>query len=131
MSFANDVKTVISEMQNALSVKTVVGEPITVDDKILIPVVKVGMGVGVGSGKGGSKEGEQGGAGGGGSVTPVAFVVVFKGVKGPEGVKILPVKEVGGLSKFLESMPEVMQKGMEMMHKAEKGSEKEKSQESE
>jgi uncharacterized spore protein YtfJ len=124
MSFSDDVKTVISEMQNALSVKTAIGEPIDIDDKILIPIVKVGMGFGVGSGRSKGQEGQGGGAGGGGTVTPVAFISIFKGVKGPEGVKILPVKEVGGLSKIVESMPEVMQKVMKMQ-KSGKGTEEE------
>lgn len=130
MSFSDDVKTVIGEMQNALSVKTVIGEPIDVDDKILIPVIKVSMGFGVGSGRGKGQEGEGGGAGGGGSVTPVAFISIFKGVTGSEGVKILPVKEGGGLSQIMESMPEVMQKCMKMMRKSDKEAEEE-SEESE
>lgn len=130
MSFSDNVKTLFSELQKSLSTRTVVGEPITIDDKILIPVVKASMGAGLGSGRGGGKgekgrgsEGEGAGGGGGISVTPVAFIAVFKGVKGLEGVKVLPVKEGAGFSKFMESMPEVMAKGMEMAKemKGEKG----------
>jgi uncharacterized spore protein YtfJ len=74
---------------------------------------KMGMGFGTGSSQGGSNkdaEGTSGGAGGGIGVFPVAVVVVFKGVSGPEGVKVIPLGTPSALS---ESLGEVASAIME------------------
>ena len=42
----------VGEIERMLNTKTVVGDPITVEGNILIPLVNVGFGFGVGSGRG-------------------------------------------------------------------------------
>ena len=66
----NLIKTTLGEIEKVLSTKTVVGEPITVEDKTLIPLISIGFGFGAGGGeaKGEAKqkgEGAGGGTGGG------------------------------------------------------------------
>ena len=57
------LKTITGEMQKSLSARTVVGDPITVEGKTIVPLVSVGMGFGAGSGSG--KDNNPSGGGGG------------------------------------------------------------------
>ena len=82
------IKTVLSELQVAINSKTVVGEPITVQDRTIIPVTKVSFGFGAGGGEGrADKAGFGGGSGGGATIEPVAFIAV-----GPDEVKLFSLK---------------------------------------
>ena len=122
----NLVKTTLEEIEKVLTTRTVVGEPITIEDRTLIPLISVGFGFGAGggSGKGEAKqkgEGEGGGTGGGAWVKPVAVIIIDK-----EGVRIEPIR--GGLStaieKIGETIPRMMEKCMETC--AEKWAERKK-----
>jgi len=97
------VKTLVEELSKVLSAESVIGEPIAHEDKVLIPVIKIGFGLGSGTGKGKGGEGTGEGGGGGGGIEPVAVIAVFKGIPGPEGVKVLQLKAPS-------RMPEVIQK---------------------
>ena len=116
------VKTLVEEFSKVLSTKTVIGEPIIQEDKVLIPVVKIGVGIGSGSGKGTGKEGEGAGVGGGGGggIEPVAVIAVFKGVPGPEGVKVLPLKPPSRIAEAIAGAVSACAKAMEKK-KVEKG----------
>ena len=102
------LKALAEELSSVLSSKSVIGEPIIQDDKVLIPVTKLGFAVGSGSGKGTGKEsgGEGTGGGGGGGVEPIALIAVYKNIPGPEGVQVLPLKTPS-------KMPEVIEKAIE------------------
>lgn len=109
------VKTTLEEIEKVLTTRTVVGEPITIEDTTLIPLISVGFGFGAGggSGKGEAKqkgEGEGGGTGGGAWVKPIAMIILDK-----EGVRIEPIR--GGLSttidKIGETIPKVVDKLVE------------------
>ncbi len=96
----------IAEIERMLNSKTVVGEPIVVEGKTLIPLVSVGFGFGVGSGEGTDPKkgaGTGGGTGGGGGVKPVAMIVVDK-----DGVRIESIK--GGTASVLEKVAETVAK---------------------
>lgn len=109
------VKTTLGEIEKVLSTRTVVGEPITVQEATLIPLISVGFGFGAGggSGRGEAKqkgEGTGGGTGGGAWVRPVAVIIADK-----EGVRIEPIR--GGLSTAIERIgeiiPQTIEKGLE------------------
>lgn len=102
------LKALAEELSNVISTETVIGEPIIQEDKVLIPVTKLGFVIGSGSGKSSGKEagGEGTGGGGGGGVEPIALIAVFKNIPGPEGVQILPLKAPS-------KMPEVIEKAIE------------------
>ena len=106
------LKTLAEELSNFLSSETVIGEPIVQEDKVLIPVTKLGFAIGSGSGKGTGREsgGEGLGGGGGGGVEPVALIAVFKNIPGPEGVQVIPLKAPS-------KMPEVIEKAVESFAK--------------
>lgn len=106
----NLVKTCLGEIERILSTKSVVGEPMTVEDNTLIPLVSIGFvfGAGGGSGKGRKEQGEGtgGGTGGGGGIRPVGVIVVNK-----EGVRIEPIKR--GIAPVAERIADIVANIME------------------
>jgi len=104
MDINDPIETTVEEIRKVLNIENVIGEVIESEDKILIPVTRMGMafGAGMGEGRGTSNEGGSGaGAGGGAGIEPVAMVVVFKGVDGPEGVKVLSLKSADPLTRAI------------------------------
>ncbi len=98
------VKTTMGEIEKILNTKTVVGEPLVIDGKTLIPLISVGFafGAGSGSGKMAAKQGQEGvggGTGGGAGIRPVAVIISDE-----EGVRIEAIK--GGLTSALERVGE-------------------------
>ena len=113
----NITKTTIQEIERVLNSRTIVGEPINVDGRTLIPLISIGFGFGAGGGSGKGEgnrkgEGEGGGTGGGAWIRPVAIVISDK-----DGIKIEPV--MGGFSAALgkigESLPQLAEKIAEKM----------------
>jgi uncharacterized spore protein YtfJ len=100
--------TAVNEIERMVNSKTVVGDPITIEDSTLIPLISVGFGFGVGGGEGtdpGKCAGIGGGTGGGGGVKPVALIVINK-----DGVRIGPIK--GGTASVLEKVAEIAGKAV-------------------
>ncbi len=102
----NLVKTTLSEIEKVFNTKTVVGEPLTIKDTTIVPLISIGFGFGAGggSGRGETKqkgEGTGGGTGGGAWVRPVALVVITK-----DGVKVEPV--IGRIGGALEKLGEII-----------------------
>ncbi|MEA2033796.1 MAG: spore germination protein GerW family protein [Euryarchaeota archaeon] len=105
------IKNMLEEFRKTITVEAAIGKPIEIEDKILIPVFGIGFGAGGGGGKGKEKEGQGYGVGGGGGIGPVALAVAFKGIPGPEGLKVLSLKPSGALEKIVgEALPMVMEK---------------------
>jgi uncharacterized spore protein YtfJ len=107
----NLVKTTLGEIEKVLSTRTVVGEPIAVQDATLIPLISVGFGFGAGGGEGKGEakqkgEGMGGGTGGGAWVRPKAVITVDKG-----GVRIEPV--MGSMATAVEKIGEIIPRMME------------------
>jgi uncharacterized spore protein YtfJ len=88
MAAEEAIKATVDELLKALSAKKIMGGPIETEDKIIIPITKMGMGFGAGSAH---EANGSGGAGGGVGVFPVAVVILFKGVAGPERVNVVPL----------------------------------------
>ncbi|GAI40338.1 unnamed protein product [marine sediment metagenome] len=105
------VKTSLGEIEKVLSAKTVVGEPIIIEGRTIIPLISIGFGFGAGGGSAKAEakqqgEGAGGGTGGGAGVKPVAVIIVDK-----DGVRIEPIK--GGTASVLEKVGEVIGKAVE------------------
>jgi len=82
------LRTALGQIESALDSKHVVGDPVTVGDYTIVPLVSIGFGVGVGSGKAKAEEfvkgeGSGGASAGGGGIKPVAVVII-----GPDGAKV-------------------------------------------
>ena len=114
MSIEGQVRTTVDELLKVVAIRNVIGEPIESEDKMIIPVTKLGVGFGTGTGlgKGNGGEGSGGGAGGGVGVSPMAVIVVLKGVKGAEGVKVLPLTAPSPLPKALGEIATTVMEGM-------------------
>ncbi len=124
MAAEDAIRTTVDELLKALSANNIIGEPIETEDKMLIPITKMGMGFGTGIGRvaGEMKEGEiAGGAGGGVGVFPVAVIVIFKGITGPEGVKLISLATPSALT---ESMAYIADTVMERLINRREGGEK-------
>lgn len=96
------IQAALSRIESTLDTRQVVGEPVTVGDYTIIPLVSIGFGVGVGSGTGKADEfikgeGSGGAAAAGGGLKPVAVVVI-----GPDGAKVEHLK--GATASLLESL---------------------------
>ena len=98
----------LAEIEKVLNTKTVVGEPTTIGDTTLIPLISVGFFAGAGGGAASDpkKRGGTGiGTGGGAGVRPVGVVVMDK-----NGIRIEPIK--GGfavaMEKFTDRLPEIV-----------------------
>ena len=92
MTSTDAIRATVDELLRVLSARNIIGEPMDLEDKIIIPITKMGMGFGTGQGRqSGSSETIKVEAGGGVGVIPVAIVVVFKGIPGENGVKVIPL----------------------------------------
>ena len=86
-----------------LSAKTVVGEPITVGDTILVPLVDVSFGLGAGAGIQDKKDKGSGGLGG--KMSPSAILVIQNGK-----TKLVNIKQQDGLTRILDMVPDLIDK---------------------
>ncbi len=100
------LKGVVGELKEVARTETVIGEPVTVGDRTVIPVVKISFGFGAGGGqKEGDKTGEFGGGGGGGArIEPTAFIIMDK-----DAVRILPVAK-GKWEGIVDAIPGLAKK---------------------
>lgn len=97
--------TMADELDRLLSPAHVIGNPIEMEDRFMIPVVEFGFGFGAGEGKGSSGTG-AGGSGGGGGISPVALVIVDKQVKGPGGIQVFTLRKEDPLSRTISVLSE-------------------------
>ncbi|MBN1188399.1 MAG: hypothetical protein JXA46_01490 [Dehalococcoidales bacterium] len=98
----NLVRVTLGEIEKMLNTKTVVGEPINIEGKIMIPLISIGFGFGAagGSGKGSLKqvqEGSGGGTFGGVGIRPTAVIISDE-----RGIRIEQVR--GSLGSSLEKI---------------------------
>ena len=100
-----NVDALLKSMDGYLNSKTVVGDPITVGENILLPLSEISFGVGAGEFGGNAKDGNKGGGGMGGKITPAAILVV-----GPNGTKLVSVKGSDTVSKIMDMVPDVLNK---------------------
>ena len=98
---AENIKTTVEELRKLVSVDNVIGTPIETDDKILIPVMRMGVGFGVGESIMGN-EGNAAGAGAG--VEPISMVVVPKKGNDTEGVRVLNLSKGSETNKALSDL---------------------------
>ena len=121
MDINDPIKTTVEEIRKVLNIENVIGEPIETDEFLMLPVTRMGMGFGAGMGEGKRDDMGAGGAGAGGAagIEPIAMVVVHKGVKGPEGVKVLSLKAPDPLTRAIGEISnaavEIMSQGSKMM----------------
>ena len=114
MTGTDAIRAAVDELLGVLSTRNIIGEPMEMGDKIIIPITKMGMGFSASQGKESrGNEISKMKAGGGAGVMPVAIVVVFKEIPGEEGVKVIPLSGrssdklyIGGIAGATQSILE-------------------------
>lgn len=115
--------TAMNSIQDMVDVNTIIGEPIeTSNNIVIIPISKVSFGFAAGGSEFrgetvneySKKDKEEeiqyrlpfgGGSGAGVCINPVAFLVVQ-----PEGVRLVSVNHMSALDKFLDYIPDIIEK---------------------
>jgi uncharacterized spore protein YtfJ len=108
------LKSVVGELREISKSETIIGDPITVGDKTVIPVVKISVGFGAGGGQGEHEKqgsGFGGGGGGGAKIEPAAFIIMDK-----DGISLLPATK-GKWEGIIESIPGIAKKISKMKDK--------------
>lgn len=106
MNLKENLETIFSRLENMFRAKTVIGDPLTIGEVTLVPVVNVTFGIGAGGGES-AAFGEQGGgglgAGTGARMTPSAIVVI-----NGNHVSLLPLAGKSSLGSIIEQVPELI-----------------------
>lgn len=102
-NFSSVMTSLLKGVDSVLSAKTVVGEPITIGDTIIVPLVDVSFGLGAGAGNQDKKS--SGGGGVGGKMSPSAILVIKDGK-----IKLVNVKQQDSVTKILDMVPDLVDK---------------------
>ncbi len=102
MTNENNVKNTVEELKKLLNSQSAIGEPIETEDKIIIPIMRMGFGFSAAEGFG-QKLGGNGSAGAAG-VEPVSMVVITKGMEGIEGIRVLNLSKGTATNKALTDL---------------------------
>ena len=102
-NFNQVLESVMQGAQGVLTSRTVVGEPITVGDTIIIPLSDVSIGVGAGSNGADRKDGGMGGFSA--KMTPSAVLVIKNNM-----TKVVNVKDQTSITHIMDMIPEVIDK---------------------
>mgnify|MGYP001347480857 FL=1 len=101
------LKGVVGELREVAKSETVIGDPITVGDRTVIPVMKISFGFAAGGGQETDEKrgsGFGGGGGGGARVEPAAFIIIDR-----DEIRVLSAVK-GKWDALLEAIPEVAKK---------------------
>ena len=98
------LRTSVDELEKLLTTKNIIGEPIDLGEKSVIPVSRYGFAFGGGGGHG--QMGDGSGTGAGGGIEPVALIVVHKDVKGAEGIQVLSLRKANAFSEIIGTLSE-------------------------
>ena len=99
---ANSIKTTVEELRKIINVDNVIGTPIETEDKILIPVMRMGIGFGLGENILGKENSDAVGAGAG--VEPISMVMIPKKGNNSEGVRVLDLSKGSEANKALSDL---------------------------
>lgn len=99
---AENIKTTVEELRKLISVDNVIGSPIETEDKILIPVMRMGVGFGAGENLLGKEGSDAAGAGAG--VEPISMVLIPKKGNTAEGVRVLDLSKGSETNKALSDL---------------------------
>lgn len=99
---SNNIKTTVEELRKLINVDNVIGSPIETEDKILIPVMRMGVGFGAGESVFGNEGNDVAGAGAG--VEPISMVMIPKKGNDAEGVRVLDLSKGSEKNKALSDL---------------------------
>ncbi|MDD1679602.1 MAG: sporulation protein [Methanomicrobiales archaeon] len=100
------LQIMLERLERIIEADTILGAPIDMGDKVVLPVAGIGFGFGVGAAGDPVKGGNGSGGGGGAGITPVAVIVAHKDVRGPDGIQVLSLQKQGGWPEIIGAMAE-------------------------
>jgi uncharacterized spore protein YtfJ len=96
------LKGVVGELREIARSETIIGQPVTIGEKTVIPIVKISVGFGAGGGQGENEKvggGFGGGGGGGARIEPAAFIIMDE-----TGISLLPAGK-GKWESIIDAIP--------------------------
>lgn len=99
--FPKTVEALFQGMDHFITTKTVVGEPIRLDDAVILPLVDVTCGMAAGSFAQSAKT--NGGGGMSAKISPSALLVIQNGV-----TKVINIKHQDAVTKVVDMVPDLM-----------------------
>jgi len=100
-NFNNTIESLFHGMDGFLSSKTIVGEPIHVNDTLILPLMDVSFGMAAGAWHRDHKESASGGMGG--KMSPSAVLVIKDG-----SVRVITVNSSDPVSKIIDIAPDII-----------------------
>ncbi|HWO56626.1 MAG TPA: spore germination protein GerW family protein [bacterium] len=100
------IQSIVGELRQIARSESVVGAPVTVGDRTVVPITRLSVGFGAGGGEGSRPDkgtGFAGGGGGGAMIEPVAFLVLDK-----DRVQLLTTRKHGVVEAVLDAAPDLI-----------------------
>lgn len=105
--FNDNIAAMFSKLEDFVSSKTVVGEPIQIGDVTIVPFVDVSFGMAAGASvKSKERDNKDNSTGGiGGKITPNSIMIINKG-----NVQLLNIGDANSVNKIIDMIPGVINK---------------------
>ena len=100
-NFNTSLGALLDGLDGFVSSKTVLGEPITVNDAVILPLVDLKFGIGAGAFNSDKRNDSAGGLGA--TVSPCAVLVIQNGI-----TKVVNVKSQDPTTKVLDMVPDII-----------------------
>lgn len=98
----DNIKTTVEELQKLLNINNVIGTAIETEDKVMIPVMRMGFGFGVGENIMGKEGSDAAGAGAG--LEPIKMIIIPKKGNTAEGIRVLDLGKGSETNKALSDL---------------------------
>ena len=105
--FSSTIETLFKGLEQFVTAKTVVGEPVQAGDVTIIPLIDVTCGMGAGAFSEGTKQKHNGGGGMSAKITPSAILSIQNGV-----TKLVNIKNQDAMSKVIDMVPDLVNRFM-------------------
>lgn len=102
-NFGNVVTSLINGLDGFATAKTTVGDPIRVEDAIIVPLVDVSIGVGAGAALNSNKKKDREAGGMGAKLSPTALLYIKDG-----NARVINIKDQTTAMKIMDIVPEVV-----------------------
>ena len=103
--FTSTIESLFKGLDQFVTTKTVVGEPVQVGETIIIPLIDVTCGMAAGAFAEGAKQKQRGGGGMSAKMSPSAVLVIQGGV-----TKLVNVKNQDAVTKVIDMPPDLINK---------------------
>ena len=103
--FTSTIESLFKGLDQFVTTKTVVGEPVQVGETIIIPLIDVTCGMAAGAFAEGAKQKQRGGGGMSGKMSPSAVLLIKNGQ-----TKLVNIKNQDTMTKILDMIPDLVDK---------------------